>query len=123
MASHQEDIASKLLSSADARIAEAAKRVFSSAALPAAAASLAALSAAPPSALAGAFDEPTMPGQGESHYDGYAADPAAPLHGGAQHTADISGAACESMESNDEVPGDQEGSEKKPSSTERLKRR
>ncbi|KAL9179331.1 hypothetical protein ACHAXT_008621 [Thalassiosira profunda] len=120
MTTQQEDIAAKLLLSSDARIAEAAKRVFSSASagLPAAAASLAALSSAPASALDGPFEDPAASAQGEEHCGGYA-EAAGPLYGGADHS-DING-ACESA-SNDEGFEDKEGSEKKPSSTERLKR-
>lgn len=146
MSSHQEDIASKLLHSADARIAEAAKRVFSSSSLstplPAGvAASLAALSSAAPPAQAqappplaapsGAFgDSPVFPfpSAGEDLYD---QQNAAVFHGGhnnngggAEYAANINNnpGVAESMASNDEVADDAEGSEKKPSSTERLKR-
>ena len=124
--SHQEDIASKLLHSSDARIAEAAKRVFSSFTahlpLPAAAASLAALSAVPTSAPAGFLDESailTPTTSGADHSDQYHGMGGLPLHGGSEHTANIN----ESAASNDEDPDDKEGSDKKPSSTERLKRR
>lgn len=134
MSSHQEDIASKLLHSTDARIAEAAKRVFSSSsAFPAAAASLAALSSAAPvpapaplsAALSGAFgDSPVFPfpSSGEDLYD---QQHAVVFHGGAEYAAeDIinNPGVAESTASNDEVADDMEGSEKKPSSTERLKR-
>eukprot|EP00581_Thalassiosira_minuscula_P006897 CAMPEP_0183702712 /NCGR_PEP_ID=MMETSP0737-20130205/727_1 /TAXON_ID=385413 /ORGANISM="Thalassiosira miniscula, Strain CCMP1093" /LENGTH=453 /DNA_ID=CAMNT_0025929369 /DNA_START=122 /DNA_END=1483 /DNA_ORIENTATION=+ len=117
MASQQEDIASKLLHSSDARIAEAAKRVFSSA-LPAAAASLAALSGVPSSA----FEESSIAATAVKKYEQGNASVTLPLQSGAEHTANITSAAVELKAANDDVAEELEGSDKKPSSTERLKR-
>lgn len=118
----QHDIASKLLHSSDARIAEAAKRVFSSTLPAAAAASLAALSAAPSLAFTpDAFSEsPFHASVDQSDHD----VPSTEIypHRGDEHTANFSADAVESTETNDEVPEENEGSDKKPSSTERLKR-
>ncbi|KAL7539445.1 hypothetical protein ACHAXR_009297 [Thalassiosira sp. AJA248-18] len=126
MASHQEDIgniASKLLLSSDARIAEAAKRVFSSSTLPAAAVSLSALSAAPSAASASTlFDDRSIHAPGVDQADVSFMAGGLPLHCGAEHTADINPGAGEYEASNDDLAEDKEGSEKKPSSTERLKR-
>ena len=123
MTSHQEDIATKLLHSSDARIAEAAKRVFSST-LPAAAASLAAFSfAASSSTAASAFEESSIHVSEVDQYDQNHPCTDSTLHGGAEHTANMSSGAVESTAANDEVAEDLEESDKKPSSTERLKRR
>ncbi len=122
MSSHQEDIASKLLHSADARIAEAAKRVFSSA-LPAAAASLAALSVAAQSATAGRYEESPTPAL-RTDRDDRKHPTAGTIHnGGPDQTAAVGSGAVDFAATNDEVADDMEGSDKKPSSTERLKRR
>ena len=121
MASYQEDIASKLLHSSDARIAEAAKRVFSS--TPPAAASLVALSSAPSSAVTCAFDEESIHAPMIDESGRYHAGMGIPPHRGAEHTADISSGAAVDAALNDEDTEVAEGSEKKPSSTERLKRR
>eukprot|EP00571_Detonula_confervacea_P011358 CAMPEP_0172301008 /NCGR_PEP_ID=MMETSP1058-20130122/2992_1 /TAXON_ID=83371 /ORGANISM="Detonula confervacea, Strain CCMP 353" /LENGTH=468 /DNA_ID=CAMNT_0013010993 /DNA_START=72 /DNA_END=1478 /DNA_ORIENTATION=+ len=129
MASYQEDIASKLLHSSDARIAEAAKRVFSST-LPAAAASLAVMSVAPLSAFSSpssafatdAFEELSMQSSGVDQSDQNMASMGLPLYDGDEHTANFSTEAVESTVSNDEVAEDKDGGDKKPSSTERLKR-
>ena len=125
MASHQEDIASKLLQSSDARIAEAAKRVFSSYSLPAAASSLAALSAASSSAVSAAsssaggayYDESAAYANGADQCDINGVGLGVLLYGGAQqHSTD-------NTTSNDDFQDENEGDDKKPSSTERLKRR
>lgn len=126
MASHQEDIASKLLHSSDARIAEAAKRVFSST-LPGAAAvtGLAPSSAcaAPAAVGSGMLDESAIYAAGGDGADVNYAPAALPLHGGAEPSANISGGPFESALENDDLLDGEGGGEKKPSSTERLKRR
>ncbi len=126
MASYQEDIASKLLHSSDARIAEAAKRVFSSSLPPAVAASLAALSAAAaplpppllPSVASGVLEESAIYKHGDIAYARNIADRAEQYY----HTN-----SCETGNGasvgQDEVSDDYEEYDKKPSSTERLKRR
>ena len=138
MASQREDIASKLLHSSDARIAEAAKRVFSSnAALPpppAVAVAGLALALAPPpssSSVGAASDEGAMilappadecdviflPSGGRNPgFDGFG-------RRGAAAAADHGGGDADSVGSNDGDAEDLDGCEKKPLSTDRLKRR
>lgn len=121
MVSHQDDIASKLLHSSDARIAEAAKRVFSFT-FTAAATSLAAISVAPPTASAITLEESPIRAPGADRYDTNQPSTGPTFQAGADQLRSISFAAVESKGANDEVAEDQEGSDKKPSSTERLKR-
>jgi hypothetical protein len=136
MASQQrEDIASKLLHSTDSRIAEAAKRVFSSnAALPPA---VVAGLAPPPSSSTGAgveSDEGAMI-RAPPPVDEY--DAMLPPSGGrnaeefgrqgaalaARANRDEGGGDADSVGSNDGDAEDLDGCGKKPSSTDRLKRR
>lgn len=121
MATYQEDIASKLLHSTDARIAEAAKRVFSSSLPHSVAASLAALShpLPAPSAMMDILDElPIYSQHGEMSYAKNIFDRAE------QYSQNNSGSdPGNSTGGNDEVSDDYEECDQKPSSTERLKRR
>lgn len=121
MATFQDDIASKLLHSTDVRIAEAAKRVFSST-LPTAVASLAALSSSSPQPsqplATGPPDKTLIHDYGEFEYDQTRS-----TGGGVEHFQNYSCDALNSTGGNDEVSDDYEESDKKPSSTERLKRR
>jgi len=122
MASYQEDIASKLLHSSDARIAEAAKRVFSL--TQPGTASLTALSAAPLSAACNAFGESPLNQSTGGQQNGRHQSCAGPaLKGGAGHTAcHVGTIGAADIDANDEIRDDQEDSEHKPSSNERLKR-
>lgn len=121
MVSYQEDIASKLLHSSDARIAEAAKRVFSSSLPHTVAASLAALSnpLPAPSAMMNVLDElPIYSQHGDMSYAQNTVD------GAEQYFQNNSGSdPGNSTGGNDEVSDDYEECDQKPSSTERLKRR
>ena len=136
MASQQrEDIASKLLHSTDSRIAEAAKRVFSSnAALPPA---VVAGLAPPPSSSTGAgveSDEGAMirapppadeydamlPPSGGGNAEGFGRRGAALA---ARANRDEGEGDADSVGSNDGDAEDLDGCGKKPSSTDRLKRR
>ena len=118
MATCQDDIASKLLHSSDARIAEAAKRVFSFSLPPAVAAGQAALSALPPlpSALMDVLDELPIYAHGEMNY-------VQNIDDGAEQYFQNSSDPGNSTGGNDEVSDDFEECEQKPSSTDRLKRR
>jgi hypothetical protein len=123
MASYQEDIASKLLHSTDARIAEAAKRVFSSSMPPAVAASLAAMSPPPPqppsASMMDVLDDLPIYAYGEMNYARNIADRAEQYF----HNNTSSSDPGNSTGGNDEVSDDYEDGDQKPSSTERLKRR
>ncbi len=116
MASCQEDIASKLLHSSDARIAEAAKRVFSSSLPPAT--GQAALSALPPlpPAMMDVLDELPIYAHGEINY-------VQNINDGAEQYFQNSSDPGNSTGGNDEASDDFEECERKPSSTDRLKRR
>jgi hypothetical protein len=120
MASYPEDIASKLLHSSDARIAEAAKRVFSLSLPPAVAAGQTAqptMPPPPPSALMDVLDELPIHAHGEMNYvQNNIAD-------GAEQYFQNSSDPGNSTGGNDEVSDDFEECEQKPSSTDRLKRR
>jgi len=124
MASTQEDIASQLLHSSDARIAEAAKRVFSST-FPSAAIHLTALSAgATPSAsgITNPVGESLNLTSGVDHCDRNHSSADLTFNSAAEHTADIGSGAVDFAATNDDVADDLEEDDKKPSSTERLKR-
>ena len=136
MASQQrEDIASKLLHSTDSRIAEAAKRVFSSnAALPPTVVSglaplpssstgagvesdeRAMIRAPPPADEYDAIFQPS----GGRNAEGFGRRGAALACARASHDE---GGDADSVGSNDGDAGDLDGCDKKPSSTDRLKRR
>jgi len=142
MASPREDIASKLLHSSDARIAEAAKRVFSSnAALPPNPPPVVAgLALSPPSSSstgagvesdegamiraapsADEYDAMFPPSGGECHsgFEGFGRRGAAAV-AKADHEQ---GGDADSVGSNDGDAEDVDGCDKKLSSTDRLKRR
>ena len=125
MATHaSDDIASQLLHSSDARIAEAAKRVFSST-YPVVS------SMTHPSAPTSSFQSfdgansslhqsaPEMSGQ----VCGVPSAVGVPAHGRAEHTAINSPPPLASGASNDDLHDDLEDGDTKPSSTERLQRR
>ena len=126
MISSQEDIASKLLHSSDARIAEAAKRVFS-------------LSSTHTAAALSSFSEATKEVSSTKKSDKKHPVDAAigtPKGGGetctsrskgageAKHTANnITSGPIEANTTTDEVLDENQTADKKPSSTERLQRR
>ena len=125
MATHpSEDIASKLLHSSDARIAEAAKRVFS-ATYPVIGSTR---YSGPPSHLPSTLNH----NETTSHESvGHTTDEprgipfavGVPLHGVVESVALTSPGPLELAALNDEFPEDREGCDKKPSTTERLQRR
>jgi len=124
MISNQEDIASKLLQSSDARIAEAAKRVFSLSSYPAAAMST--FSEAPNNTSSGSvsdekhsIDIAADQSQDGDHEMGTSSQNGA---GGGKHTANITSGPIETTASNEDVFDDTQAGDKKPSSTERLQR-
>lgn len=122
----QEDIASKLLQSTDARIAEAAKRVFS-------------LTNYPVAVMSSTLPEVSNNvSSGSVNDKKYTADIAAdqcqngdhemstsPQNkaGGVKHTADIKSGPIDTTTTNEEAFEDAQAGDKKPSSTERLQRR
>ena len=128
MATHQDDIASKLLQSSDARIAEAAKRVFSST-LPIVSTNLTSATPLAVHSSSSAFNDHSMYTETTSgavdqmEYNNI--HPNQALHATAEykHTTNINSTMTNSTASNDDVLEDDEDGEKKPSSTERLKRR
>ena len=127
MAPHQEDIASKLLQSSDARIAEAAKRVFSST-LPIVSTNLTSATPLAVHSSVSAFNDYSMYTEttsGAVDQMEYNIHPNQALHATAeyQHTTNINSTTTNSTASNDDLLEDNEDGEKKPSSTERLKRR
>ena len=127
MAPHQEDIASKLLQSSDARIAEAAKRVFSST-LPIVSTNLTSATPLAVHSSVSAFNDYSMyteTASGAVDQMEYNIHPNQALHATAeyQHTTNINSTTTNSTASNDDLLEDNEDGEKKPSSTERLKRR
>jgi len=124
MISNQEDIASKLLQSSDARIAEAAKRVFS-------------LSSYPTAAMSTFSEAPNNTSSGSVSDEKYSTDIAADQcqdgdhemstssqngAGGGKHTANITSGPIETTASNEDVFDEAQAGDKKPSSTERLQR-
>lgn len=124
MISNQEDIASKLLQSSDARIAEAAKRVFSLSSYPAAAMST--FSEAPNNTSSGSvsdekysIDIAADQSQDGDHEMSTSSQNGA---GGGKHTANITSGPIETTASNEDVFDDAQAGDKKPSSTERLQR-
>ena len=125
MIANQEDIASKLLQSSDARIAEAAKRVFALSSYPAAAMST--LSEASNNVSSGSVSD-------EKYYSDTPCDQAhdgdhevrtSPQNkaGGGKHTANIKRGPIDAKTADEEVFDDAQAGDKKPSSTERLQRR
>ena len=125
MISHQEDIASKLLQSSDARIAEAAKRVFSLTNYPVAVMStlpevLNNVSTGSVSDNKYAADTPADQCQDGDHEMSTSPQNMA---GGGKHTADIKNGPIETNTTNEEAFDDAQAGDKKPSSTERLQRR
>lgn len=124
MIANQEDIASKLLQSSDARIAEAAKRVFALSSYPAAAMST--LSEASNNVSSGSVSD-------EKYYSDTPYDQAhdgdhevrtSPQNkaGGVKHTANIKRGPIDAKTADEEVFDDAQAGDKKPSSTERLQR-
>jgi hypothetical protein len=125
MISNQVDIASKLLQSTDARIAEAAKRVFSSSSpYPAAVPSC---SEASNNLSFGSVGDEKIPDDlpNDQSQDGDHEMSTSPHIGAgeAKHTANITDGPIENTASNEEVFDDIHEGGKKPSSTERLQRR
>jgi hypothetical protein len=118
------DIASKLLQSTDARIAEAAKRVFSSSSYPAA---MSGCSQAPNNVSSGSEGDEKIPDdlpndqyQDEDHEMNTSLNIGA---GEAEHTANITDGPIEHTASSEDMFDDIQEGGKKPSSTERLQRR
>ncbi|MCP4746832.1 MAG: hypothetical protein GY874_11945 [Desulfobacteraceae bacterium] len=125
MISSQEDIASKLLHSSDARIAEAAKRVFSLSNYPAAA-----MSALPEvsnnvSLGSGSDKKYTADTAADQCQDGDHEMSTSPQNkaGTGKHTANIKSGPIDTTTTNEEAFDDAQAGDKKPSSTERLQRR
>ena len=125
MIANQEDIASKLLHSSDARIAEAAKRVFALSSYPAAAMST--LPEAPNNVSSGSVSDEKYssdPPADQAH-DGDHEMSTSPQNkaGEGKHTANIKRGPIEAKAANEKVFDDAQAGDKKPSSTERLQRR
>lgn len=121
MISNQDDIASKLLQSTDARIAEAAKRVF---AMSNSSIMSSAISGPSKSTISGPLGD-------KSSMDSLSCHPPSDQdqemgglhHGGSKHTTNIKRGPIKNTASNEDASDDFEAGDKKPSSTERLQRR
>lgn len=125
MISSQEDIASKLLQSSDARIAEAAKRVFSLSNYPVAAMSTLPEVSNNVSSGSGNGKKYTTDTAADQCLDGDREMSTSPQNktGTGKHTANIKGGPIETNTTNEEAFDDAQADDKKPSSTERLQRR
>eukprot|EP00573_Skeletonema_grethae_P000658 CAMPEP_0201687466 /NCGR_PEP_ID=MMETSP0578-20130828/1518_1 /ASSEMBLY_ACC=CAM_ASM_000663 /TAXON_ID=267565 /ORGANISM="Skeletonema grethea, Strain CCMP 1804" /LENGTH=474 /DNA_ID=CAMNT_0048171625 /DNA_START=15 /DNA_END=1439 /DNA_ORIENTATION=- len=124
MISSQEDIASKLLQSSDARIAEAAKRVFSLSNYPVAAMSTLPEVSNSVSSGSGSDKKFTADTAADQCQDGDHEMSTSPQNkaGGGKHTANITSGPIDTTTTNEEAFDDAQAGDKKPSSTERLQR-
>lgn len=123
MISNQDDIASKLLQSTDARIAEAAKRVF-------AMSNSSVMSSAIPgpskSIISGPLGDKSSMDSLSCHLPSDQDQEMGGLYhsgaGGSKHTTNIKRGPIKNTASNEDVSDDFQAGDKKPSSTERLQR-
>jgi hypothetical protein len=124
MISNQGDIASKLLQSTDARIAEAAKRVF---AMSNSSVMSSAVSGPSKSIISGPLGDKSSidslschpPSDQDQEMGGFHHSGA----GGSKHTTNIKRGPIKNTASNEDASDDFQAGDKKPSSTERLQRR